>query len=80
MTGKYGSRRLPRSAGPEDVRPGWLLESAKRSIGPYVVYPDGSVADRRSGEVLWKPGDPGEPPRNPTPEAYDKPHTTRRGL
>lgn len=75
MTGKHGSRRLPRSAGPGDVRPGWLMESAVRSIGPYVDYPDGAVADRRTGVVLWRPGDPIEArPRNPDPEPYDKPH------
>lgn len=80
MTSKYGSRRLDRSAGPQDVHPGWQIESAERSIGPYVVYPDGTVADRRSGTVLWRPGDPGKPPQNPPPEPYAKPHSTRRGL
>ena len=81
MTEKYGSRRLDRSAGPGDVHPGWLLESAVRSIGPYINYPDGTVTDRRTGEILWRPGDPLEKrPRNPEPEPYNKPHTTRRGL
>ncbi len=79
MTGKYGSRRLPRSAGPEDVRPGWHIESAIRSIGPYVNYPDGTVVDRRTQRTVWSPGDnPAMKPRNPEPEAYDKPHTPRR--
>ena len=81
MTGKYGSRRLPRFAGPEDVRPGWLLESAKRSIGPYIEYPDRTVTDRRTGVVLWHSNmDPFKRPRNPDPEPYRKPHNTRRGL
>jgi hypothetical protein len=79
----YGSRRLDRSAGPGDVRPGWLLDSAVRSIGPFINYPDGTVTDRaRSLEtpdcVLWRPGDPpGARPKNPAPEPYDKPHTPR---
>jgi hypothetical protein len=62
------------------VHPGWLLESAERSIGPYVEYPDGTVTNRRTGEVLWRPGDPGERPRNPPPEPFVKAHQTRRGL
>lgn len=79
--GKYGARRLNRSAGPQDVKDGWHIESGIRSIGPYVNYPDGTVLDRRTQEVLWRPGDPPEArPKNPIPGAYDKPHTTRRGL
>ncbi|MGI0151578.1 MAG: hypothetical protein ACREC5_06550, partial [Thermoplasmata archaeon] len=54
--GKYGPRRLNRSAGPQDVRPGWQLESALRSIGPYVDYGT-AVADRVTGEILWREGD-----------------------
>lgn len=73
--GKYGSRRLNRSAGPQDVKPGWQIESAIRSIGPYINYPDGTVADRRTSEVLWRPGDdPAKKPLNPAREAYNKPH------
>ncbi len=80
MTGKYGSRRLDRSAGPQDVRPGWLMDSAERSIGPYVDYGT-AVSDRRTGDVLWREGDdPAKRPRNPAPEPYVKPHNTRRGL
>jgi hypothetical protein len=75
--GKYGKRRLNRSSGPQDVRPGWLLDSAERSIGPYIEYPDGTTTDRRSGAILWRPGDdPTKKPRNPEPEPYDKPHSS----
>ncbi len=78
--GKYGRRRLNRSAGPQDVRPGWLSDSAERSIGPYIDYGN-SVADRRTGEVIWREGDdPAKRPANPPREPYDKPRTVRRGL
>jgi hypothetical protein len=56
------------------------LESAIRSIGPYVIYPDGTVTDRATGLVLWRPGDPGEPPHNPEPKLSNKPHNTQRGV
>jgi hypothetical protein len=88
VTSKYGPHHLGRSAGPEDVTseiawtggPKWLLDSAIRSLGPYVEYPDGSVTDRASGRLLWKPGDPGKPPKNPERGRYNKPRTIRRGL
>lgn len=87
MTRRDGSRRLGRSAGPQDVTrdvtwtgyPSWHIESAIRSIGPYIIYPDGTITNRRTGEIVWRPGDPPEKrPRNPEPEFYDKPHTKRR--
>lgn len=84
MTGrktKASAHHIGRSAGPQDVHPGWLLESATRAIGPYVDYPDGTVTLRATGEILWRPGDdPAKRPRNPQRELSDQPHTTRRGL
>jgi hypothetical protein len=68
----------------------WESEAAKRKagapsadarwsvIGPFVEYPDGSVADRSSGDLLWKPGDPPElRPSNPDRGQSKKPHTKR---
>lgn len=70
-----------RSLGPQDVKPGWLMESAIRSLGPHIFYPNGVVTDRRTGDILWRPGD--DPAKKPPPfdmGTSNKPHTTHRGL
>jgi hypothetical protein len=78
---KSFKRRLNRSAGPEDVRPGWLMESAIRSIGPYIHYGDVFTTDRRTGKILWRIGDdPAKRPQNPEPETFIRKVHTRRGL
>lgn len=78
------NRTLGRSAGPRDVTdavswtggPQWILDSAIRSLGPYVVYPDGTVDSRVTGERLWTPGDPGVPPSNPEPGKSAQKHNS----
>lgn len=58
----------------------WLMNSYVRSIGPYVEYPDGTVADRRTGQILGNLSDP-KCPRNPPRIAEPgKRWTTHRGL
>jgi len=75
----------PPAYDPATVRE-WILRGVERSIGPYVVYPDGTVTDRRRSIetadcVLWRPGDPAElRPANPPPGRSTKPHNVRRGL
>lgn len=88
MTGEKsrpGPNHLGRSAGPMDVteelcwtgHPKWLLDSAIRSIGPYVEYPGGTVVDRATGGIIWRKGDKGERPRNPERATSSQPHTKR---
>lgn len=55
-----------------------LLRRSIDDLGPYVDYPDGTVTDRRTGEVLWRPGDSSKKPRNPERGKSNKPHTPRR--
>jgi hypothetical protein len=68
----------------------WEAEAEKRkrgestpdvrwsSIGPFVEYPGGTVADRATGDTVWSPGDPPElRPKNPDPGQSKKPHTKR---
>ena len=76
MTGRKaikGEHHIGRSSGPQDVKDGWLLESATRSIGPYIDYGT-SVAERASGKIIWREGDPRPKPKNPEREKYKKPH------
>jgi hypothetical protein len=63
----------------EAVRDGRTPSGAYRSsIGPFMDYPDGTVADRATQEILWRPGDPPEKrPVNPERGKSRKPHTKR---
>ena len=58
----------------------WLLESACRSLGPYVEYPDGTVTDRRTGKVLGHIGEPGCPRNLPREADPGKRWNSHRGL
>lgn len=76
--GNPGEAEVPEESPLGPTRTDSLRRAIER-IGPFVEYPDGTVCDRATGRVLWKPGDPPEKrPRNPERPAYDKPHTTRR--
>ncbi|HEV2450215.1 MAG TPA: hypothetical protein VGU43_07420 [Thermoplasmata archaeon] len=46
------------------------LDRAVRNLGPTIEYPDGTVCDRRTGGVLWRPGD--DPARKPGGAARPK--------
>lgn len=65
-----------------DLRSGATVKEAllRRSIadlGPYVFYASGAVGDRRTGEIVWSPGDPpGNRPRPPERGYSDKRHNS----
>jgi hypothetical protein len=76
--GVPGSARSSYSTG---AGPGIPQKPLMRGLGPFVEYPNGTVTDRVSGAVLWRPGDdPVRRPRNPPPERSDKPRNSKRGL
>ena len=35
----------------------WKIASARRALDPYIFYPDGTVAVRETGHVVWRKGD-----------------------
>ncbi|MDE1821533.1 MAG: hypothetical protein KGI98_11900 [Euryarchaeota archaeon] len=54
-----------------------LLRRAIADLGPFVFYPTGEVADRRTGQIVWRPGDPPERRPRPIERGYsDKRHNS----
>jgi hypothetical protein len=77
-----GSASPPSAPLPEESFSGpgkhdWKIASARRALARHIFYPDGTVALRETGEVVWKPGD--DPARRPTePEPETKEQRSRR--